>query len=341
MSDQPQPTFDDLRQLLAELPDADAEAAARAAEREQRLVKPAGSLGRLEELVAWLAAWQRRHPPRIDRPRLAVFAGNHGVVRHGVSAYPAEVTAQMVKGFVDGRAAINQLSRHIDADLRIYEMALERPTADFTEGWALSEADCALAVAYGMMAVEPGIDLLCLGAMGIGNTTAAAALCLGLFGGTAADWTGRGTGIDDTVLARKIEVVARAGDRHASKTRDPFELLARLGGRELAAIAGAVLAARVAGVPVLLDGFVASAASAVLECAMPGALDHCQMAHLSTEPGHRRLLDRLGKRPLLDLDMRLGEATGAAIAVPVLRAALACHVGMASFEEAGVSGPAS
>ncbi len=335
----PVASLDEVRALLPELPGPDAEAGAAAAAREARLTKPAGALGRLEELAGWLARWQGRHPPGMDRPRVAVFAGNHGVAARGVSAYPPEVTAQMVRNFVDGGAAVNQLCRVFDADLRVYELALDRPTEDFARAPAMGGEECARAMAYGMMAVEPGLDALCLGEMGIGNTASAAALCLALFGGEAAEWTGAGTGVSGAALDRKVEVVAAGAALHAG-AGDPLDLLAALGGLEMAAIAGAVLAARMARLPVVLDGFACTAAAAALHALAPGALDHCAAAHLSVEPGHRRLLDRIGKRPLLDLDMRLGEGSGAALAIALLRAAAACHAGMATFGEAGVSGPA-
>jgi len=333
-------TLDEVRALLREFPAADLDAAGRAATREAMLTKPAGALGRLEEIAAWLAAWQGRYPPRVERARVCVFAGNHGVAARGVSAYPAAVTAQMVQNFIAGGAAVNQLCRAADADLRVYEMDLERPTADFTLGPAMDEADCAKAMAYGMMAVEPGLDLLCLGEMGIANTTSASALACALFGGTAADWTGPGTGVAGAVLQRKTEVVAAGVALHAAM-RDPFELLRRLGGKELAAICGAVMAARLARTPVLLDGFACTAAAAVLHVADNRALDHCLVAHVSAEPGHRRLLRAIDKTALLDFGMRLGEASGAALAIPLLKAAVACHTGMATFGEAGVSGRSS
>lgn len=325
--------------MLAALPGPGEAARAAAAAREARLTKPAGALGRLEELAAWMAAWQDRHPPRLRRPRVAVFAGNHGVAARGVSAYPAEVTRQMVANFVSGGAAVNQICRSVDADLRVYELSLEAPTADFVAGPAMDDAECARAMAYGMMAVEQGIDLIALGEMGIANTTAASALCLALFGGDAADWTGPGTGVAGDRLARKREAVAAGAALHAG-SGDGLELLRRLGGFEFAAIAGAVVAARFARVPVLLDGFAATAAAAALLRVDPGLLDHCQVAHLSAEPAHARLCAAIGRRPILDLGMRLGEASGAALAVGVVRAAVECHAGMASFDEAGVSGPA-
>jgi len=334
------PTFDEMRRIVRDLPGPDLEAQTQVVRRQTELTKPPGSLGRLEELAEWLACWQGRAQPRIERPRVAVFAGTHGVARRGVSAYPPEVTQQMMKNFLNGGAAINQLAGAIDADLRIYELDLDHPTEDFTQGAAMSEARVANAMAYGMMAAEPGIDVLCLGEMGIANTTTAATLCAALFGGSGEDWVGPGTGVQGTALANKIAVVDEALARHsdAIATRDPLSLLATVGGEALAAIAGAIVAARMGRVPVLLDGYACTAAAAVLFGCDRHALDHCKVAHRSAEPGHRRLLTAIGQRPLLDLDMRLGEASGAALAVPILKAAAACHNGMATFAEAGVSG---
>lgn len=336
----PLASFDEVRALLAELPGPDRSASAAAVAREAQLTKPAGALGRLEELSVWLAAWQGRHPPRMERPHTAVFAGNHGVAAQGVSAYPAEVTRQMVANFIEGGAAVNQLCAVFDSALRVHEMGLEEPTRDFSEAPAMDEADCAKAIAYGMMTVEDGLDVLALGEMGIANTTSAAAICHALFGGRAADWVGRGTGVDEAGLARKAQVVEAAVAKHRDQMTDPLEVLRHLGGFELAAILGAVMAARMARTPVLLDGYACTAAAAVLHALDGRALDHCQVAHVSVEPGHRRLLERLDKRPLLDLGMRLGEASGAVLAIPLLKAACACHGAMATFEEAGVSGPA-
>jgi nicotinate-nucleotide--dimethylbenzimidazole phosphoribosyltransferase len=336
---EPAASLDEIRTLLTHLPGPDLEAGGATATREAQLTKPAGALGRLEELTAWLATWQGRHPPRIDHPRTVVFAGNHGVAARGVSAYPAAVTAQMVQNFIAGGAAVNQLCRVIDADLRVYEMNLDTPTGDIVDGPAMSEEECARAIAYGMMAVEPGIDALAVGEMGIANTTVAAALCLALFGGEAAEWTGPGTGIAGAALEQKRAVVAAAVTRHRREPGDPFETLRRLGGLEFAAMVGAILAARMGRVPVVLDGFCSGAAAAVLYAADPRALDHCVAGHVSAEPGHRRLLERIGQRPLLDLGMRLGEASGATLALALLKAAVACHTGMATFADSGVSGP--
>ena len=338
--DEPVANLDEIRALLAHLPGPDLEAGSLAATRQAQLTKPAGALGRLEELAIWLATWQARHPPRVDQPRTLVFAGNHGVAARSVSAYPAAVTAQMVQNFIAGGAAVNQLCRVVDADLRVYEMNLDTPTGDITVEPAMSEEECAKAIAYGMMAVEPGIDALAVGEMGIGNTTAAAALCAGLFGGDAALWTGPGTGVAGAALETKRQAVATSVALHRPAAHNPFDLLRRLGGLELAAITGAVMAARLGRIPVVLDGFTSTAAAAVLFAADPHALEHCVVAHLSSEPGHRVLLEHLGQQPLFDLGMRLGEASAATLALALLKAAAACHNGMATFTEAGVSGPA-
>lgn len=331
------PIFADLRRLLDDLPPADDGAAAAAAAREAQLTKPAGSLGRLETLTRWLATWQGRHPPELRRVRVAVFAGRHGVCARGVSAYPAEVTDQMVRNFAAGGAAINQLCRLAGAELVVEDAGAGRATADFVTAAAMSEAECRAALDLGRSVVADDLSLLGLGEMGIGNTTAAAALATALLGGRAEDWCGPGTGLDEAGVARKARVVGAALDYHGGALADPLEALRRVGGFELAAIVGAVLEARRRRVPVLLDGFVVTAAAAVLWRLREEALAHCQAAHRSAEPGHRRLLERLGLVPLLDLQMRLGEGSGAALAIPLLRAALACHTGMATFAAAGVS----
>jgi nicotinate-nucleotide--dimethylbenzimidazole phosphoribosyltransferase len=330
-------SFSELRALCLDLPSGHPAASAAVASREAVLTKPPKSLGRLEELAAFLAHWQGRAPPRLDRVEILVFAGNHGVTRQGVSAYPAEVTAQMVANFAAGGAAINQLARTAGAALRVIPLALEQPTADFTQEAAMTEAEFLAAVAAGYQAVAPDCDLICLGEMGIGNTTAAAAVAAALFGGGGARWAGRGTGVDEEGLARKRAVIDRALAVQAGALHDPLRIAAALGGRELAAILGAVLAARRQNIPVLLDGFVCTAAAAPLFKIRADTLAHALAGHVSSEAGHRLLLDELGLKPVIDLDMRLGEASGAAVALMVVRAALACHTGMATFGEAGVS----
>lgn len=331
-------SLDDIRAACCDLPKGDDRAVEAVRARQLTLTKPPGSLGQLEELVAWLARWQAREMPRLDRVEILVFAGNHGVVAQSVSPYPSAVTAQMVANFDRGGAAINQLASNAGATLRVIPLELDRPTHDISVAPAMDEADFMTAVSAGFTAVAPRTDLLALGEMGIGNTTAAATLAAALFGGGGERWAGRGTGVDDAGLARKQAVVNATLSRHARDFKDPLRTAMTVGGRELAAILGAVLAARLQRIPVLLDGFVCTAAAAPLACLTAEALDHTRVAHVSAEAGHRLLLEVLRLRPLLDLDMRLGEGSGAAVAIPILRAALACHAGMATFAEAGVQG---
>jgi len=331
-------SLDDIRAFCRDLPQGDGRAADAAALRQQTLTKPPGSLGRLEELAIWLARWQRRELPQLDRVTIAVFAGNHGVAARGVSAYPPAVTQQMVANFTSGGAAINQIAGLAGAALRVVPIELDRPTRDFTVASAMDADEFLGAVDIGYRTVPPDSDLLAVGEMGIANTTTAAMLCAALLGGGAARWAGRGTGVDDAGLARKRAAIEAALELHRAISGDPLAAAAALGGRELAAIAGAILAARRHHIPVLLDGFVATAAVVPLARLEMGVLDHCRAAHVSAESGHRALLAELGLDPLLDLNMRLGEASGAGVAILLLRAALACHTGMATFSEAGVSG---
>jgi nicotinate-nucleotide--dimethylbenzimidazole phosphoribosyltransferase len=331
-------SLDDIRAFCRDLPVGDGRTAAAAALRQQALTKPPGSLGRLEELAIWLARWQRRELPRLERVTITVFAGNHGIAGRGVSAYPQAVTEQMVANFAGGGAAINQIAKLAGADLRVVPIELDRPTRDFTVAPAMDVDEFLGAVDSGYRAVPPESDLLAVGEMGIANTTTAATLCAALLGGGAGRWAGRGTGIDDSGLTRKREAIEAALHFHGAILDDPPAVAAALGGRELAAIAGAVLAARRHHIPVLLDGFVATASILPLARLNAGIVDHCRAGHVSAESGHRALLRELGLQPLLDLDMRLGEASGAGIAILLLRAALSCHTGMATFSEAGVSG---
>ncbi len=325
----------DFREILTGMPGPDAKALAGAKDRNSQLTKPPGALGQLEDLAIWYAGWRGNARPVLTAPQVIIFAGNHGVTAQGVSAFPAEVTAQMVANFTHGGAAINQLAKANGAKLDVHALELDRPTADFSQGPAMDEAELVAALNTGWAAVDGDADLLVVGEMGIGNTTSAAAICLALFGGEAADWTGRGTGVDDAGLALKTGVVEMA--LAANPDREPLQVLRCLGGRELAAMAGAIMRARVLRIPVLLDGFICTAAAAVLEKAQSGALDHTVAGHVSAEGAHGILLERLGKQPLLSLGMRLGEGSGGTMAIGVLKSAVGCHSGMSTFAEAGVA----
>ncbi|MEL6450789.1 MAG: nicotinate-nucleotide--dimethylbenzimidazole phosphoribosyltransferase [Pseudomonadota bacterium] len=329
-------TLDGLRSLLAEMPGPDAAAAADAAARNGQLTKPPGALGRLEDLAQWYASWRGDARPTLNAPQVIVFAGNHGVAARGVSAFPPEVTVQMVANFEHGGAAINQLAKAFGARMDVVPLDLDTPTADFTQGPAMTEAEAVAALRAGWDAVSAEADLLVVGEMGIGNTTSAAAIAARLFGGAADDWTGRGTGVEGDALAAKTAIVAEGLARHAGAT-DGLDVLMRLGGRELAGMAGAIARARALRVPVILDGFICTAAAACLEKTQAGALDHTVAGHQSAEGAHGRMLEALGKAPLLSLGLRLGEGSGAALAIGVLKGAIACHSGMATFAEAGVS----
>jgi nicotinate-nucleotide--dimethylbenzimidazole phosphoribosyltransferase len=330
-------TLAEFRTILEDLPATDKAARQGAEERNSQLTKPPAALGRLEDLAIWYAGWCGDAKPSLKAPQIIIFAGNHGVCAQGVSAFPPEVTEQMVLNFQHGGAAINQLAKTFDAKMDVHALSLDTPTADFTMDAAMSEEDVVAALLAGWNAVDPAADLLVTGEMGIGNTTSAAAIAAALFGGAADEWTGRGTGVDDDGLAVKTRVVAEGLARHSDVLKDPLQVLRCLGGRELAAMAGAIARARHLRIPVILDGFICSAAAATLEMAVTGALDHCVAGHVSAEAAHGKVLKNLGKEPLLALGMRLGEGSGAALAIGVLKGAVACHSGMSTFAEAGVS----
>ncbi|GGE60595.1 nicotinate-nucleotide--dimethylbenzimidazole phosphoribosyltransferase [Actibacterium pelagium] len=327
----------ELNDLAATLPKADAQAAQAATDRQNSLTKPPGALGHLEDLAIFMAGWRGAEKPTINVAQALVFAGNHGICDRGVNPFPQEVTAQMVLNFEHGGAAINQLCRANGAELSVVALDLETPTKDFTKGPAMTEAEVLKAMNAGAAAVNPDADILLLGEMGIGNSTIAAALAATIAGGTAEEWVGRGTGSDDEGVRLKASVIKEGQDLHAQLLTQTAGALLAFGGREQAAICGATLAARAYGIPVMLDGFICTAAAAVLHGVDPALLDHCLVGHASAEPGHPKLLAAIGKRPVLEFDMRLGEGSGAALALGVLRSALECHNGMATFAEAGVS----
>lgn len=331
-------SLSDFAALLRDAPGPDTAATQAAQRRDAQLTKPPGALGRLEELAAWYCGWRGDARARVTRPQVIVFAGNHGVVAQGISAFPPEVTAQMVANFRAGGAAVNQLAGLVGARMDVHALDLDRPTGDISLGPAMSEDEMLIALNTGWDAVDPAGDLLVVGEMGIGNTTSAAAIALALYGGDAIGWTGCGTGLADAALAHKAQIVSRAVEVNAATGAGGLEVLRRVGGRELVAMAGAMARARILCIPVVLDGFICTAAAACLEAECPGALDHAMAGHMSQEPGHARLLQALGKVPLLSLGLRLGEGSGGVLAMGVVQAALACHSGMATFAEAGVSG---
>lgn len=328
--------FDDIRALLRSLPEPQAHAVAEASSRNANLIKPVGSLGRVEEIVHWLASWQTGAAPAVTRPLVALFATSHGVVvKRGSETIAAHTTRQM-EALAAGGAAVNQFCVTHELGLKIFDLAIDRPTPDITQEDALPEADCAATVAFGMEAIAGGTDLLVLGDLAVGNSVVAAALCHALYGGEPGDWLVSEADDDAAMRQVKTELVARAVARVAG-LRDPLEILRRLGGREIMAIAGAILAARHQYIPVLLDNHVVGAAAAVLHAINPAVLDHCQAAHAIPDAAHRRILEKIGKTPLMDLGIRLGEGTGAALAVGLVKAAVQAHAGMATYEQAGLT----
>jgi nicotinate-nucleotide--dimethylbenzimidazole phosphoribosyltransferase len=322
--------FDDIRDLLAKLPEADENAAARVRTLFAKADKQKNSLGRIEEIAEWLAAWTGRAPPFVRRPLVAIFAGNHGVARHGISPRPVAATANAVELCAAGGAAINQICVAYDLGLKVFDLALHIPTGDITGEAALDERGCAATMAFGMEAIADGTDLLCLGDLGVGNSTVAAALLAALFGGDGAEWVGPGSGADETMMARKAAIVDAALAFHGSQLKDPLEALRRVGGREFAAIAGAILAARMQKIPVLIDGSAAFAAAAVLHVANPAALGHCLLASVALQTVYALAAVMLGLRPLLDFGLNHGEGVGAGIAAGIVKAAALCSSGMAA-----------
>jgi nicotinate-nucleotide--dimethylbenzimidazole phosphoribosyltransferase len=321
--------------LFEVFPQPDLEAAAQVRARAATVLRPLGALDRLDAVAAWLAGWQRTDSPEVSFPAAAVFVADHGVAVEGVSAYPASVTEAMLGALDGGAATASILARELGVHLEIVDVGVGHPTGNLLVEPALDEERFLECFEKGRATVGGfACDLLVLGEMGIANTTSAAAIITALFGSPAEEWTGRGTGVDDAALARKVEVVDAAARRVEGKA--PLEILRELGGAELVAIAGAVIEARMRSIPVLLDGFVVTSAVAPLEVAHPGALDHCWSGHVSGEAGHRLLLEKLGMEPLLDLGLRLGEGSGALLALPLVRLAAACVVDVATFEEWGL-----
>lgn len=327
---------DAFRSLLADMPAFDDVAAAAVRDRAGQVLRPKGALQRLDDVAVFVAGWQASASPSIERPAVLVFAADHGVAAAGVSNYPPDVTAAMFAAVTAGKATINAYTRSIGATLAVIDVGVGAPTGDIRTESAMSAsrldevADAAIAAVDEVAAA--GGDVLVLGELGIGNTTIAAALPAALLGGDTDRWVGRGTGIDDDGLERKRRAVAAAVHRVAA-VDDPIEVMREIGGAELAAMAAACARARQHRIPVVLDGYIAASAVLPLHLAAPGALDHCLVGHVSAEPGHRLILDHLGKEPLLDLGLRLGEGSGAAAAIPLVRMACAGVVEVATFDE--------
>lgn len=323
-----------LHERINDLPTCDTDARDAVLERAANILRPSGSLAWLDETAAWVASWQRTPHPTVARPAGLIFAADHGIAAATkVSAYPTGVTEAMFSAYREGRSTINAFARIAGATVQAIDVGVGNPTGDIRTEAALDEDRFDKIVRTAFDAVEDlDCDLLVLGEMGIGNTTPSATIAAALAGGETAAWVGRGTGVDDEGLARKREAVQQAQRRIAGVT-DPIEILREVGGAELVAIAAATIAARNRSIPIVLDGYVVTAAVLPLIFANSAALDHCIVGHCSAEPGHRKLLERLDKRPLLDLDMRLGEGSGAMAAVPLIAMACAGITEVPTFAE--------
>lgn len=332
-------TLDQLRQACIELPTRDDASEQATYKRQKTLLKPPGSLGELENLVGWLAAWQKKSVPTLDHICIIIFAGNHGVTAENVTPYHSDITEMMIAQINQGGAAINQLAKNANVELRVIPVNNLEPTENICQAPAMTEKQFLEAVEAGYNAVTPNIDLLCLGEVGIGNTTIAAALSAALYGGDGAQWVSKGTSTAAEHTDNKQKAVDKALAFHETALVDPLEVCRRLGGYEHAALLGAVLAARHLNIPVLLDGFVCTAAVAALQKLNQTGLEHTKISHLSAEKGHLLLAGNLGLYPLIAFNMRLGEGTGAATIIPILKGALACFIGMNSYEDAGLPPP--
>ncbi len=321
--------FDDIRDLIAKVPDADIDAKNEAGKRQVEIALPSGELGLLSELAIWLAGWQGQSQPRVQNSQIVVFASSHGVARQNVSAYGVDETMSKISDLTGGKGGVNQIAGTVGCGLRIVELAPEMPTNDITLEAAMSEKDCAATIAYGMEALSENPDLIGVGAVGAGATTAAGAVALALFGGSASFWSQSGSAMKKPdLLLEKTRAIDDAITREQGQLGDPLEVMRRLGGRDLAAIAGAILAARYQKVPVVLDGFVAAASAAILHAIDPKSIDHCVAGSVTSRDSHRALLDRIGKKPILDLGLGLGDGSGGALAVSIIKAAAACHRGI-------------
>ncbi len=346
-----------LESAVARLRSPSAEIAAAVQRRLDRKTKPLCSLGRLEEVACAVAAIRRMPTPEIPVKAVVVMAGDHGVADEGVSAFPQAVTGQMVRNFANGGAAINVLARQAGAQMVVVDMGVKEElpplpgvrsarvgagTRNMAQGPAMTRAEAVTAIEAGIgiadELADAGVTLVGLGEMGIANTTAASALAAAFTGLSPAEVTGRGTGIDDATWRHKVDVVQRALDVNATPPGDALDTLARLGGFEIAGLAGVVLGAAARGIPVLTDGFIATAGALAAARIAPDAAGAILASHRSVEAGHRALLHALGKKPLLDLDLRLGEGTGATLAMAIVEAAIRVLREMASFDDAGVSG---
>jgi len=311
--------FDDIRALVSSIPELGEEHSELVTDKLINSLGDLKPLGKMDKAVSWLAAWQHTSNPTIEKPLVAVFVGTHAIAKTVFEADPVALAKKRVTSLSEGKASVRGIAAAQNAAFKVYEMGIEIPCADMSEEPTLTERECAAAIAFGMEVVAEGADIVILGNAGVGSATAAACIARGLYGGTTDYWAG---GKNESAH-RRIAAVKKAAARHKDYLNDPLEVLRRFGGRDIAGMVGAILAARHQKIPVLLDGFVSCSAAGVLHKIAPNALDHCLAGHVTTEPAHGALLDRIGKKPLLDLGIGIGDGSGAALALGVLRAAAA------------------
>ena len=317
--------LDDLRRLALEAREPDRVRRAAALQRHEASGRPSDALGRLQEIALWLAEWQGREPPQVARPQTVIFATSHGVAAHGYGADPVGHTERMVARVQAGESPANAVAAALSAGLKVLDLGVSQPTADIVVEEAMTERACAAACAFGMEAISDRPDALALGEISLGGGVAAASVAASLYGGDPGFWSRVGAWTPPEMAEMRRDAVAAALARHRGRLSDPLEALRRVGGRDIAACVGAILAARAERIPVVLDGFVTCVGAAVVHAINPRAIDHCMVGHLSAEPAHEALLERIGKRPLLDFDIRYGEGIGSSLGLGLLKAACAVH----------------
>ena len=328
-------SYKEILSIINTLPLQNKEIKRKAIKLQNELLKPRNSLGVLEDLAIFYCSWRGVIRPKIRSMQTIVFAGNHGICDQSVNAFPQEVTAQMVQNFRNGKAAINQISSEAGADLEVIDIDLDNPTKDFTKEPAMSDKEFFDSFNIGFNSIKKNTDVVALGEMGIGNTTVASAIISTLIGGTISKWVGQGTSQNNNIINHKISIVKKGVD--LNKKKKPLEILRCIGGREQVAILGATIQARLMKIPVIIDGFICSASILPLFFINKNAIDHCIFGHCSAEKGHKLMLEYIGKRALLNLNMCLGEGSGAVLALNILKSALACHNQMGTFKNSGVS----
>lgn len=314
--------FDDVRELAMRQSAPD-ESAAQAVYSALLGMGREGDFGRLGDGAAWLAGWQKRYPPRLENPTLAIFAGSHGISQNGVTLSSIDSTRAKVTALREGRAPLSAIAAQVEANIRVFELAIDKPTPNIAEEPAMSEQECAATIAYGFEALEGNPDLIALGVIGAGIGTAAAAVACALYGGSPEYWVRPGPQVPSEMNAQRVEIVTEALRKHRGHLSDPLEALRCLGGRELAACVGAIIAARQQGVPVLIDGFATTIAAAIVHAVNPLGIDHVKAAHVTRRPAHEAALERLGMTPMAEFEFNTGGGMGSAAAIGVLRTACA------------------